>query len=63
MSYNFTNGSSIIGTGAHTNTSSIYDFSIDLELITMLLTIIMLCQISIMSYIFLTHIGLIKRRL
>lgn len=45
MSYNFTNGTSIIGNGVHTNNSSIYNLSIDMELITALLIIIMLCNI------------------
>lgn len=59
--YNFTNGTNIIGSDIHTNTSAIYDFSIDLELIHVILIIIMLCQIAQTSYIFLRFMGLIKK--
>lgn len=45
MTYNFTNGTSIIGSAIHTNTTSIYDLSLDIELLTAMIIIIMLCSI------------------
>lgn len=60
-SYNFTDGIEIIGTGIHTNASSIYEFNLDNELITSILIVIMLCQLTQTGYIFLEHIGLIKK--
>ena len=60
--YNFTEWYNITGSAIHTNSTSIYNFTIDLELITILLIIIMLCQLFLVGYIFLSHIGLIKGR-
>lgn len=60
--YNFTKGNEVVGSATHTNISSLYDFSIDLELITCILIVIMICLIVQTSYIFLSHIGLIKRK-
>ena len=59
-SYNFTQGNDIIGTEMRCFNESCYNFTIDLELITEILIIIMLCQIAQIGYIFLRHIGLIR---
>ena len=63
MSYNFTNGSEINGLCYNiTSNCDGYKFWIDLELITVLLIIIMICLVAQTAYVFLSHIGLIKRR-
>lgn len=61
-SYNFTQGNDIIGTEIRCANQSCYNLTIDLELITEILIIIMLCLIVQTGYIFLRHIGLIKGR-
>ena len=62
--YNFTQGNDIIGVGIGNESfqDMTYTFTINLELITAILIIIMLCQIAQTGYIFLRHIGLIKMR-
>jgi len=61
VSLNFTEGSEIVGisqTGQGAGAvESIYSFSIDLQLITALLIVIMLCQIAQTGYIFIRHLG------
>lgn len=64
-SYNFTEGYNFTGTSIInpiTNATE-YSFTSDLELITIILIVIMLCQLFRTSYLFLSHIGLIKGRL
>lgn len=59
--YNFTNGSEMLGVSTITAGDAIYSFTIDLELIHILLIVIMLCQLAQTGYIFLRHTGLIKK--
>lgn len=61
-SYNFTQGNDIIGTETRCANESCYFLTIDLELITEILIVIMICLLVQTGYIFLRHIGLIKGR-
>lgn len=61
-SYNFTKGNEVIGISIDNANKVIdYNFLIDLELITIILIIIMFCEIARTTFLFLRYIGLIKR--
>lgn len=60
--YNFTQGNDIIGVGIGNQSfqDMSYTFTVNLELITVILIIIMLCQIAQTGFLFLRTIGWLK---
>ena len=56
MSYNFTNGSDIIGNSIISGNNTVYTLTIDNQLIISLLIIIMLCNIVSTSLLTLMYI-------
>lgn len=61
--YNFTQGNDIIGTGIGNQSfqDMTYTFTVNLELITIILIIIMICEIARTAFLFLRYTGLIKK--
>ena len=61
--YNFTQGNDIIGIGIGNESfqDMTYTFTVNLELITIILIIIMFCEIARTAFLFLRYIGLIKK--